>query len=230
MEVDAVVLDMDGLMLDTESLYKTAWQAASLQCGFLLDDGFYFTLVGKTNAAGEIALLQRFGPSFPMILFRDLWTQLWRDGVAASGIPLKPGLTELLDYLAAHGIPVAIATSSDQEYAAFSLAAAKLDTARFAHIVTGDQVKNGKPAPDIYLEAARRLGASGAYLNAARPLGASSARIVAVEDSDAGILAAAGAGMLAVMVPDLKPPSAAARHSAFRILESLHDVISLLRA
>jgi beta-phosphoglucomutase-like phosphatase (HAD superfamily) len=122
---------------------------------------------------------------------------------------------ELLVYLAGQDVPVAVATSSDQEYAALSLRAARLDARRFAHIVSGEQVENGKPAPDIYLEAGRRLSVN-------------PARCLAIEDSDAGILSASGAGMIPVMVPDLKPPSPEAREAALRVLTSLHDVISLL--
>lgn len=213
--IDSVILDMDGLMLDTEPLYKIAWQKAAWELGCPLDDEFYLTLVGRTNAEGEAALIERFGAAFPLGRFRDSWAALWRSAVEANGIPQKRGLLELLDYLAQRRIPVGIATSSDQDYAALSLAAARLDRQGFACIVTGEQVANSKPSPDIYIEAARRLGVE-------------PARVLAVEDSDAGILAAASAGMIAVMIPDLKAPSPAARAAAFDVLESLQDVISLM--
>jgi len=204
-------------MLDTEPLYKVAWQNAAVELGYPLDDEFYLTLIGRTNAEGEAALIARFGADFPLGRFRDSWAAQWRKEVDANGIPHKRRLLDLLDYLAKRGIPVGIATSSDQDYAAFSLAAARLDRKLFACIVTGDQVPNSKPSPDIYVEAARRLGVE-------------PARVLAVEDSDAGILASARAGMIAVMIPDLKPPSPAAREAAFAVLESLQDVLSLLQA
>jgi HAD superfamily hydrolase (TIGR01509 family) len=213
--IDSVILDMDGLMLDTEPVYKAAWQKAALELGYPLDDEFYLTLIGRTNAEGEAALIERFGAGFPLGRFRKSWAALWRSEAEANGIPHKRGLLGLLDYLATRRIPVGIATSSDQEYAAFSLAAAKLDRQRFACIVTGEQVANSKPSPDIYIEAARRLGVPPAC-------------VLAVEDSDAGILAAARAGIITVMIPDLKPPSLAARQAASAVLESLHDVISLM--
>ncbi len=78
MDIDAVILDMDGLMLDTELLYKKAWQAAASQLGFVLDDSFYFRLIGRTNAAGEIALAERFGPDFPVPSFRERWAGVAR--------------------------------------------------------------------------------------------------------------------------------------------------------
>lgn len=214
-DIAAVILDMDGLMLDTERHYKIAWQKAASELGYPLDDAFYYTLVGRTNEAGEAALAKQFGSAFPVARFRELWAGLWRTDVESQGISTKPGLEKLLDYLAAQAVPVAMATSSDQEYATFSLKAAKLDTQRFAQIITGDQVERGKPEPDIYLEAARRLSVI-------------PARCMALEDSDTGILSASRAGMRAVQVPDLKSPSQEARGAAFRILNSLAEVPALM--
>src|SRR5215510_10915283 len=184
---------MDGLMLDTESIYKRAWQNAAVECGYTFDDDFYFTLVGQPNPACEAAVLERYGAGFPLPRFRTRWPELWRADVECSGIPTKPGLNELLSFLDENQIPTAIATSSDQEFTTFSLHAAGLD-GRFSRIVTGDQIVNGKPAPDIYLESARRLGVE-------------PQRCVAIEDSDTGVLAASAAGLVVMMVPDLKPPS-----------------------
>src|SRR4051794_22849415 len=106
---------MDGLMLDTEHLYKSSWQKAAAQLGYPLDDSFYFTLVGRTNAAGELALTEHFGMQFPLADFRVLWSEMWRGEVATAGIPLKPGLIELLSYLKERSIPAAMATSSDRD-------------------------------------------------------------------------------------------------------------------
>jgi beta-phosphoglucomutase-like phosphatase (HAD superfamily) len=208
-EIAAVILDMDGLMLDTESIYKRAWQTAAGQCGYPLDDSFYLTLIGKPTPACEALLLESYGADFPLAEFRVRWSDLWRADVESSGIPTKPGLTELLSFLSEQQIPIAIATSSDQNYATFSLRAAGLGD-RFSHIVTGEQVTNGKPAPDIYIEAARRLGVA-------------AEQCVAIEDSDAGVLAASASGMITVMVPDLKEPSAEARAAAFCVVASLLD-------
>jgi beta-phosphoglucomutase-like phosphatase (HAD superfamily) len=207
--VQAVVLDMDGLMIDTESIYKRAWQNAAAEFGYILDDDFYRTLIGQPNPACEAAVLDRFGLKFPLAEFRVRWPELWRADVENSGIPTKTGLAELLSFLDERQVPTAVATSSDREYATFSLRMAGLE-GRFSEIVTGDQVVNGKPAPDIYLESARRLGIS-------------PQRCVAIEDSEAGVLAANAAGMITLMVPDLIVPSAKARSAAFSVLTSLSE-------
>src|ERR1041384_6542235 len=82
----AVILDMDGLMLDTESIYKHAWQNAAIECGYDLNDDFYLTLVGQPNPACEAALLDRFGDRFPLDDFRVRWESLWRGTVETPGI------------------------------------------------------------------------------------------------------------------------------------------------
>jgi HAD superfamily hydrolase (TIGR01509 family) len=207
--VAAIILDMDGTMLDTEPLYKAAWQRAAADLGCTLDDAFYLRLVGRSITDGENALARRFGASFPLADFRLHWAALWRTRVEADGIPTKAGLLELLTWIDDHRLPIAVATSSDRDYAAFSLGRAGLG-GRFATIVTGDEVDHGKPAPDIYLEAARRLGVDPAHA-------------IAIEDSDAGTLAASRAGMPVLLIPDLKAPSAEATAAACRVLGSLFE-------
>jgi beta-phosphoglucomutase-like phosphatase (HAD superfamily) len=99
----------------------------------------------------------------------------------------------MLAFVEARGLSCAVATSSDIDYATFSLRHGGLD-GRFPVIVTGEEVTHGKPAPDIYLEAARRLGVP-------------PASCVALEDSEAGILAARAAGMRALLIPDGAAPT-----------------------
>jgi beta-phosphoglucomutase-like phosphatase (HAD superfamily) len=213
-EIRAVVFDMDGLMLDTEPIYKAAWQTASAELGFDLADGFYAQFVGRPNDDCERLVLERFGATFPLDRFRARWRELWDADAAANGIRTKPGLLELLALLDTLKIPFAIATSSDATETEFCLRAAGLD-GRFPVRVTRDQVVHGKPAPDIYLEAARRLQTD-------------PAQCVALEDSEAGILSASRASMVPLLIPDGVPPSATASNTAFRVLPSLADVPAVL--
>jgi HAD superfamily hydrolase (TIGR01509 family) len=211
-----VVFDMDGLMLDTEVIYKTAWQAASAELGYVIDDALWTRFVGRPNADCERDLLARFGTAYPLDRFRGRWPALWKAEAAASGIQRKAGLLDLLAFLERRRVPIAVATSTEADDAAFCLDAAGL-AERFAVIVTGDQVARGKPAPDIYLEAARRLEVD-------------PEQCVALEDSEAGILAAHQAGMLPLLIPDGAPPSPVATSAAFRVLSSLSEAERLLRS
>lgn len=210
MRIAAVVFDMDGLMLDTESVYKVAWQQAATECGFTLDDGIYATLIGRPAEDCDADLLSRFGASLPLPRFRQRRRELWHSLVHNHGVPHKPGLLPLLDCLDARQVPTAVATMSTAEAADLSLRQAGLSH-RFSTVVTADDVARGKPDPAIYLEAARRLS---------RP----PEQCLALEDSDAGVASACAAGMVAICVPDSHRPSAATRSAAFRVLESLSDV------
>ena len=133
---------------------------------------------------------------------------LWRQTVERRGIELKPGLIEMLDFVEQQRLTAALATSSEAEYADLTLRRSGL-LDRFAVVVSGDRVTRGKPAPDIYLEAARQLAVS-------------PADCVAFEDSEAGIRAVAAAGMMGILVPD-RPPSLEARRVAFRVAPTLQE-------
>lgn len=205
--VKAVVFDMDGLMLDTEPLYKVAWQSGCREIGYDLTDETYTTLVGRPTPACEAVLLRTFGSGFPLDAFRHRWRLIWKDAVARDGIRHKPGLVPLLTFLRSRGLPIAVATSSEAHYTDVSLGGAGLSGA-FQTVVTGDQIERGKPAPDIYLAAAAQLGVAPHHC-------------VALEDSEAGAVAASAAGMVTLLVPDWVAPSPVARRAATQVFPSL---------
>ncbi|MBV8470365.1 MAG: HAD family hydrolase, partial [Burkholderiaceae bacterium] len=134
--------------------------------------------------------------------------------VAREGLVVKPGLRELLDWLDAHAIPRAVATSTRR-----SRALAKLERAglwpRIQALVGGDEIARGKPAPDIFLRAAELLGVS-------------TPSCIVLEDSEPGITAALAAGMTPIMVPDLHAPSPSLLARNVLVLSSLHEVVAQL--
>lgn len=211
----AIILDLDGTLLDTEAVDRRISPAAAARVGFQLDDEFYLSLVGHNNADFEAALQARFGPAFPLETYKKHRIELWQEQIRERGIPIIPGTHELLDFLEAEQLPFAIATSSYDYQAELKLRVTGL-TARMRHVVTANDVPAPKPAPDIHLEAARRLGL---------PAG----RCIAVEDSDVGVRAAVAAGMIVLMVPNLKPPAPDSRSAAYRILRTLHEVPDTVR-
>ncbi len=209
----AVIFDMDGLMLDTEIIYHTVWKKAARQLGYELDDALFYDLIGIRTEDCEAQIMTAMGADFPLDEFQRLWEAGWDEHAYTHGIETKPGLFELLNLLEEIGIPKAVATSSTAPEAERSLGLTGLK-ARFPIVVTGDQVANGKPAPDIYLAAAQRLGVA-------------PAACVAFEDSNAGTLAASSAGMRTYLVPDLKTPNAEATAAATAVLASLHEALPL---
>ena len=198
---------MDGLMVDTEPLYKFAWQHAALELGYVVDDELYAQFVGRHTLACEALIVERHGHDFPLNRFRERWPAVWQSRVDQNGVQIKPGLDGLLEFIERHGLLVAVATSSEPMFVERTLQAAGL-IGRFNAIVSGDEVARGKPEPDIYLEAARRLGVS-------------PSDCVAFEDSEAGILAVNRAGMRGILVPHW-PASSLARQAEFRVVGTLH--------
>ncbi|MGE3473952.1 MAG: HAD family hydrolase [Vicinamibacterales bacterium] len=215
MTVAALILDMDGLMVDTEPLYKTAWQSASASLGYDLDDARYAKIVGRPLPDCERILMEEFGSTFPIDQLRARWPGLWRQEVERVGIQVKPGLPALLAFADAHALPVAVATSTNADWASFTLGKVGL-ASRFEVLVTGDQVARGKPAPDIYLEAARRIGVE-------------PSRCVAIEDSEAGIRSIASAGMIGILVPHWQA-SALAAASAYSVVSSLDEARAVIES
>ena len=131
------------------------------------------------------------------------------------GVPLKDGCIEILDFLREQGIKIAIATSTNKEVSLRNLTNLSL-TDKYDALVTGDMVENGKPAPDIFLEAARLIGAD-------------PDETIVVGDSSFDMIGAHRAGMRPVMVIDLSTPSAEAEPLCFAIYHSLYEVIDLVK-
>ena len=208
MRVAAVVFDMDGLMVDTEPLYQASWQQAASELGYDLDNDLYAQFVGRPTPACELLLVSAFGSAFPLDGFRTRWPALWMNEMRRVGVQVKAGLLELLDFVDAQQLPTAVATSSEADYASITLEQAGL-LDRFSVVVSGDQIARGKPEPDIYIEAARRLGVP-------------PSECVVFEDSEAGICAAERAGMTGLLVPHW-PASAKAARAAYRVVETLHE-------
>ena len=194
MKIDAVIFDMDGLMLDTEPVYKIAWQRAAVECGHPISEELYVELIGRSRVAGEKILAEAFGAAFRWKDFRAACARSEAAAFADRLPAMKPGLQELLDLLEERGIAKAVATSTERHMAEMQLSGLGL-LARFNVVATGDEVVHGKPAPDLFLLAAGRLGVE-------PPL------CLVLEDSEAGVMAAHRAGMRVYCVPDIKEPAA----------------------
>jgi HAD superfamily hydrolase (TIGR01509 family) len=211
--VDAVILDMDGTLHDTEWVYHRALKQAVAAVGFSVSDSFCHSLIGIPGAECDRMLREHLGPDFPFAACDSLYAA-HREALLADGIRLKPGVLELLDLLALRGLPAAVATSANRGAAERQLGRSGL-RARLPVVVTRDDVERGKPHPDLFLEAARAIGVA-------------PGRCLAVEDSFSGIRAAHAAGMMAVMVPDLLTPTPEVRALCVAIVVDLHAVRRLI--
>ncbi len=214
-DVSAVIFDMDGLMFDTERLARDAWRCAMAEHGYALDDELYLTVIGRTAEGACSIFVDAFGPYLPIADIETAKARYLRDMLEPSP-PLKPGLLTLLDGLEALLLPMAVASATDLAEVKRRLASVDM-LGRFVAVVGGDEVARGKPAPDLFLLAAERLGAC-------------PADCVVFEDSEAGVNAAADAGMAVVVVPDLVEPSPSARATARAVLPSLAEALDVVGA
>lgn len=210
----AAIFDMDGLMLDTERMARVAWRRALAELGYPISEEQYLNMVGRTVRDAETYLHGVFGPDLPFDEVFRLRQAYYDQDIEQNGIPVKPGITALLEYLEEKNITRAVASSTPCWFAGIKLAKVGLSQ-RFEVIVCGDMVERGKPAPDLFLEAARRIDYAPEHC-------------IVFEDSEAGIRAAHAAGMIPVMVPDLKQPAPEVRSLAYRVLPSLCDAIPVV--
>jgi HAD superfamily hydrolase (TIGR01509 family) len=209
----ALILDMDGLVLDSETTYCRAWQQAAAELGHQLDDAFLQNLFGR-HADDVVRLLATtLGPDFDRQRFFQTAERHWFEHIQSSGIPQMPGVDALLKVLRERMTPFALATNSDDRYARLCLRLGDLEDV-FPVVVTRDQVASGKPEPDVFLEAARRL--------AIEP-----EACLVLEDSATGLLAARAAGMQAVLIQRREDLRDKLRPHAFMVLPSLIDFVEL---
>ena len=134
--MQAVIFDVDGLLLDSEAVYRQSWTEAAATQGFTLTHQRYATFIGQRIPWCEEQLAGLAGPGFDLGAFRSAWRIGWR-AIARQGVQPKPGARELVAALRAQGIACGVATSSARPEAELSLAAWISD---FDAVVTGDQV------------------------------------------------------------------------------------------
>ncbi|MGC9399955.1 MAG: HAD family hydrolase [Anaerolineae bacterium] len=214
-QIQAVIFDMDGLMLDTERIARIAWRRAAADWGRTLSDELFAAITGLNATDANAVLQEAFGPTFPVTAARRRRQRYYEAYIAEHGIELKPGLLPLLEEIEARQLPHAVASSTPRAGVLYKLTLAGL-VERFEILVGGDEVAQGKPAPDIFLEAAARLDVGPRHC-------------LVLEDSEAGIRAAHAAGMLPVMVPDVKEPAPEIAALAYAVLPALEAAIPLLR-
>jgi HAD superfamily hydrolase (TIGR01509 family) len=212
--VEAFIFDMDGTLIDSEAVYIAGMQDAAQVLGLPLPIELCHAMVGVPSHECNLMLQEHYGEGFDLLVFRGHFSKSVQRQMSER-VPVKPGVVELLDFLKAQGLPLAIATSAGRATAERNLGRAGL-LDRFKTLATRDDVEHPKPAPDLYLEAAKRLGIA-------------PERCVAFEDSSIGIIAAHAAGMRAVMVIDILPPTEEARPKCFHIAQDLHEVLRLMR-
>jgi HAD superfamily hydrolase (TIGR01509 family) len=205
----AIVFDMDGTLLDTESVFREIVFDVTAGLGFTMTDSIHHRMVGSSHEVTTQVLAESYGVAFPYAHFDELCRSRMKVRMEEA-VPVKAGVHELLAELSDRGIPTAVATSSRSAHALAHLGNAGI-LSTFQTLVTRDDVANPKPHPEPYLMAASRLGVAPELC-------------VAVEDSHVGVRAAHAAGMQTIMVPDIVHPNDEIAALCTAVMTSLHDL------
>lgn len=211
--VRAVIFDMDGLLLDSERLAYAIGRDVSRDMGIPWRHEVALQMIGLNSREHERLLKGAYGEDYPVDAHHAEFGRRYEAAIAAGEIPLKPGVGELLDALDRLGLPRAVATSTRRSRALPKLAAVGV-LARFDGVVGGDEVSRGKPAPDIFIAAARLLGVA-------------PQACVVLEDSNPGVRGALACGAQALMVPDMLAPDPELLAAGALRCDSLHEVLAL---
>lgn len=214
--IKAVVFDMDGVIFDSEKLYRKHWMITGAEYGIPEDTmrEICNLIAGATKERNERLMKSRFGEDFDYMTFREKTMSRMDQDIRDNGVELKPGVMELFEYLRTNGYLIGLATSTQRERAERNLTDAGI-LSYFDKIVYGGIVANGKPAPDIYLKACEDLGV--------KPEEA-----IGIEDSINGVKSSSAAGLYTIMVVDLIEPTKEIRPLTAKIFDSLYEVIDLL--
>ncbi len=209
----AIIFDVDGLMVDSEPLSHQAWNDFLRPFGHQINDEMIQQMIGLRADVSTKFVRETFNLALSIEEIISQRYAIYEKIQATNGVPAMPGLLALHEMIAQRQIPWGVATSSSHHHAETILARLQLVPTHNA-IAGGDEVAHGKPAPDIYLLAAKRLGIA-------------PQDCMALEDSGPGSCAAVAAGMLTIAIPNGHTKTADFSHVDYQF-DSLHQVLERL--
>ena len=215
-KIELVIFDMDGLILDTEKLYLEFGLEVFKDFGYNITEEAILGTVGLNDESTMAYYTEYLGKP---VNFNEIFQKIDEKLHFASvnkEIEIKKGFFELVDYLEKNNIKKVVATSSKREKAEFMLKNADI-LERFDFLVCGDEVKNGKPDPEIFLKAAEKLKAN-------------VRNTMVLEDSYNGLRAAKSADMIPVMIPDLLEATSEISELIHKKTNDLTGVIEILES
>ena len=213
--IELCIFDMDGLLIDSETVWYNSALACSRKYGYNVPDGLVLDTMGINDIETRRRFLALLGDGFPYDEFIGRTVEIRKEYLETHPMQKKKGVDELFDYLDENGIRRAVATSTKRKSAEQTLKKIGLWD-RLDHITYGDDLKESKPRPEIYLKAASAFDIP-------------KENIQAFEDSNSGILSACSAGLKVVHIPDLASVEEESRRKCFAVLNDLGEAVELIK-
>ena len=214
-KISGVIFDLDGLILDTEKLYQRFWREAAHRCGFDMTHETALALRSLDKTLARKLLNDTFGEEFNFDLVKSTRISLMNAYVDEHGVQAKPGVRELTDYLHTENIKTAIATATNYDRTDDYLNRAGVRDC-FETIINACDLPHGKPYPDVYLTACKRLDLE-------------PKNCIALEDSPNGVKSAHAAGCRVICVPDGERTDSEIQTFVYGIADSLLDVPRIIK-
>jgi len=207
----AIIFDMDGLLLDSEKISFDTFNETLKLFNLEKENKLFYQMIGKDEKSWKNLLKENLSGKTDPNKFAKVWSDLYKKETTSKPIPIKDGAVALLNHLKDLKLITAIATSTKTNTAKEKLKNARL-LEYFQLVIGGDQVKKGKPNPDIYLHVADKLSVN-------------PQQCLALEDSENGVKSAISANMRVIQIPDMVQPSNELKQLGHTVLASLEDVI-----
>lgn len=212
----AIFFDLDGVVVDTESMYQRIMMEYNRRKGLFISERLYNDhVLGKTQKMISEFLHKEWSNNYNEITYWDGLLEFREDYIKAHGVAIKDGFEELFAFLQKHGFYIGIVTSNSSQFACKLLEYAGIDLKWFNAVIAREHVQRTKPFPDLYEEAVRISGVSRNC-------------IIAIEDSSVGIQAAIDAKINVIHVKDIAEISDELRKKCLIDVESLNEIKSFL--
>lgn len=215
-KIKLCIFDMDGLLLDSERhVWSVGEEKIAKKYGKEMTDEIITEVMGANHSEYRRILKEKFGEDFPIVDYQKELFEYYADACKNGNIPLRPSVIELFKFLKENNIYISLGTSTEKRLAKIALENTGI-LKYFDYIVCGDEVKVGKPEPEIYLKSVEHFGL--------KP-----EECIVFEDTPVGAKAAYNGGINLIMVPDIKKPTDLDKKKALAIINSLQEAIPIIK-